>query len=76
MSLPVARSAAAECNGECMVMSIKRYFICIGPTISEAYVTEYSTDKIEMHIGAINEGDKVLLVSPVPLSLTVMYGMI
>lgn len=36
--------------------------MCLGPTISEAYITEYSTDKIEMHIGAINEGDKVLLV--------------
>jgi hypothetical protein len=71
MSLPNARSAAAECKAECMAMTMKHYVLCSGPTISEAYVTEYSTDKIEMHIGAINEGDKVLLVSPVIRSYNV-----
>lgn len=33
-----------------------------GATISESYVTEYSTDKIEMHVGAVNEGQCVLLI--------------
>ncbi len=34
-----------------------------GPTISEEYITEYSTDKVEMHTGHIKEGQRVLLVS-------------
>ena len=34
-----------------------------GETISEEYITEYSTDKIEMHTGAIEQGQRVLLVS-------------
>lgn len=33
-----------------------------GETISAEYVTEYSTDKIEMHTGAVKAGQKVLLV--------------
>jgi len=33
-----------------------------GETISAEYVTEYSTDKIEMHTGAVQPGQKVLLV--------------
>lgn len=33
-----------------------------GETISEEYITEYSTDKIEMHVGAVQEGQRVLLV--------------
>ncbi|KAI8109509.1 hypothetical protein M9434_000791 [Picochlorum sp. BPE23] len=33
-----------------------------GETISATYETEYSTDKIEMHTGAVKEGQKVLLV--------------
>jgi adenine phosphoribosyltransferase len=33
-----------------------------GETISAEYVTEYSTDKIEMHTGAVKQGQKVLLV--------------
>lgn len=35
-----------------------------GETISESYDTEYSTDKIEMHTGAVQPGNKVVLVSP------------
>lgn len=37
--------------------------VCAGETISEEYITEYSTDKIEMHTGAIEAGQRVLLVS-------------
>lgn len=33
-----------------------------GETVSEAYVTEYSTDTIEMHTGAVQPGQRVLLV--------------
>ncbi|KAF6261692.1 phosphoribosyltransferase-like protein [Scenedesmus sp. NREL 46B-D3] len=33
-----------------------------GETVCESYDTEYSTDKIEMHTGAINAGQRVLLV--------------
>eukprot|EP00882_Tetradesmus_deserticola_P034648 GHRQ01039840.1.p2 GENE.GHRQ01039840.1~~GHRQ01039840.1.p2 ORF type:complete len:102 (-),score=13.74 GHRQ01039840.1:146-451(-) len=33
-----------------------------GETLSESYDTEYSTDKIEMHTGAINAGQRVVLV--------------
>lgn len=30
--------------------------------MSEEYITEYSTDKIEMHTGAVQPGQRVLLV--------------
>ncbi|KAL6781373.1 hypothetical protein ACKKBG_A10885 [Auxenochlorella protothecoides x Auxenochlorella symbiontica] len=33
-----------------------------GATVSVEYKTEYSVDKIEMHIGAVKEGQRVLLV--------------
>ncbi|KAI8471656.1 MAG: adenine phosphoribosyltransferase 1-like protein [Monoraphidium minutum] len=33
-----------------------------GEVVSEEYVTEYSTDKIEMHTGAITAGQRVLLI--------------
>jgi adenine/guanine phosphoribosyltransferase-like PRPP-binding protein len=33
-----------------------------GATVSEAYITEYSTDTIEMHTGAVQPGQRVLLV--------------
>jgi hypothetical protein len=33
-----------------------------GETIGEEYITEYSTDKIEMHTGAIHPGQRVVLV--------------
>jgi adenine phosphoribosyltransferase len=33
-----------------------------GETVSESYITEYSTDKIEMHTGAVTAGQRVLLV--------------
>jgi hypothetical protein len=33
-----------------------------GDRISESYVTEYSTDTIEMHTGAVKPGQRVVLV--------------
>lgn len=33
-----------------------------GETISADYVTEYSTDRIEMHTGAVQPGQRVLLI--------------
>ncbi|KAF5837228.1 phosphoribosyltransferase-like protein [Dunaliella salina] len=33
-----------------------------GPRISEEYVTEYSSDKIEMHEGAVLPGQRVVLI--------------
>lgn len=33
-----------------------------GATISADYVTEYSTDRIEMHVGAVQPGQRVVLV--------------
>lgn len=33
-----------------------------GATISESYATEYSTDRIEIHEGAVKEGQRVLLI--------------
>lgn len=35
---------------------------CLGPKISEEYATEYSTDKIEMHEGAVQPGQRVVLI--------------
>jgi hypothetical protein len=37
-------------------------FFLAGETICESYDTEYSTDKIEMHTGAVNAGQRVVLV--------------
>ena len=34
----------------------------IGETVSVEYKTEYSTDKIEMHTGAVKPGQRVLLI--------------
>lgn len=33
-----------------------------GEVISEEYVLEYGTDRIEMHVGAVQHGDRVLIV--------------
>jgi len=33
-----------------------------GEVISAEYETEYSTDKIEMHTGAVSKGHQVLLI--------------
>ena len=33
-----------------------------GETLSADYITEYSTDRIEMHTGAIRPGQRVLLL--------------
>lgn len=50
-----------HCAAECTA-ALKCYAAAAGATISEEYVTEYSTDKIEMHTGHITEGQRVLLV--------------
>lgn len=36
--------------------------VCAGETISEAYTLEYGSDRIEMHLGHITEGQRVLLI--------------
>ena len=33
-----------------------------GPVLSEEYALEYGTDTLEMHVGAVKEGDRVLLM--------------
>lgn len=33
-----------------------------GPVISEEYSLEYGTDKIEMHVGAVQEGERALVI--------------
>lgn len=33
-----------------------------GETIGQSYELEYGTDEVEIHVGAVTEGDKVLLV--------------
>lgn len=33
-----------------------------GETIGEDYALEYGTDRIEMHVGALKEGDRVVLI--------------
>lgn len=57
---PLCQSCASHvCVRECT-----RVLLCCfaGETISESYITEYSTDKIEMHTGAVHPGQRVLLV--------------
>lgn len=38
------------------------YKICLGEVISEEYVLEYGTDCLQMHIGAVQAGDRALVV--------------
>ncbi len=33
-----------------------------GPVISQEYTLEYGTDQIEMHVGAVEKGERVLIV--------------
>ena len=40
----------------------KSNFPGAGPKISEEYATEYSTDKIDMHEGAVQPGQRVVLI--------------
>lgn len=35
---------------------------CVGEVISEAYVLEYGTDRLEMHVGAIEPGERALVI--------------
>lgn len=34
----------------------------VGEVISEAYVLEYGTDRLEMHVGAIEPGERALVI--------------
>ncbi|PWA70033.1 Adenine phosphoribosyl transferase [Artemisia annua] len=36
--------------------------VVAGPVISEEYSLEYGTDKIEMHVGAVQEGERALVI--------------
>ncbi|CAM0949224.1 unnamed protein product [Alopecurus aequalis] len=40
----------------------KSITVVAGEVISEEYSLEYGTDKIEMHVGAVQPGDRVLIV--------------
>jgi adenine phosphoribosyltransferase len=33
-----------------------------GPVISQEYTLEYGTDRIEMHLGAVEKGERVLII--------------
>lgn len=33
-----------------------------GPVISQEYTLEYGTDRIEMHVGAVEKGERVLII--------------
>jgi adenine/guanine phosphoribosyltransferase-like PRPP-binding protein len=35
---------------------------CVGEVISEAYVLEYGTDCLEMHVGAVQPGERALVI--------------
>eukprot|EP00270_Netrium_digitus_P001299 TRINITY_DN1140_c0_g1_i1.p1 TRINITY_DN1140_c0_g1~~TRINITY_DN1140_c0_g1_i1.p1 ORF type:complete len:185 (+),score=54.22 TRINITY_DN1140_c0_g1_i1:270-824(+) len=55
--------------GPPIALAIGAKFVCLrkpkklpGETVSEEYKLEYGSDKIEIHKGALEEGDKVLLV--------------
>lgn len=34
----------------------------LGEVISEAYVLEYGTDRLEMHVGAVQPGERALVI--------------
>lgn len=38
---------------------------CLGEVISEAYVLEYGTDCLEMHVGAVHPGERVLVIDDI-----------
>ena len=38
------------------------FVVISGPVISEEYSLEYGTDKIEMHVGAVQEGERALVI--------------
>ena len=37
-------------------------FFLSGKVISEEYSLEYGTDKIEMHVGAVQDGERALII--------------
>lgn len=36
--------------------------MCVGKVISEAYELEYGKDCLEMHVGAVQEGEKAVVI--------------
>lgn len=36
--------------------------VCVGKVISEEYELEYGTDCLEMHVGAVQPGERVLVI--------------
>lgn len=45
-----------------MKVLVSYYFQFTGEVISEEYVLEYGTDCLEMHVGAVQDGDRALIV--------------
>lgn len=41
---------------------VKRRKMLIGETIFEEYELEYGNDRLEMHVGAVEAGDRALVV--------------
>lgn len=46
-------------------MIVELLFILSGPVISEEYSLEYGTDKMEMHLGAVQAGERALVIDDV-----------
>ena len=52
-----------EASAACLIEKTNSTIICIaGKTIYADYITEYSTDRIEMHIEAVQPGQRVVLI--------------
>ena len=45
-----------------LLHALERRLPPAGETISAEYQLEYGSDKIEMHVGAVTPGDKVVLI--------------
>lgn len=68
------RSTTPECSlAVGQPCDCTRPHVHAGETIAEEYITEYSTDKIEMHKGHVLEGQRVLLVRRHECSLRVAW---
>lgn len=46
----------------CHIAHLLKFFPLAGETIYADYITEYSTDRIEMHVGAVKAGQRVVLI--------------
>lgn len=45
-----------------MTVNLYLVLVCAGETLHADYITEYSTDRIEMHVGAVQSGQRVVLI--------------